>query len=180
MESVDLETRARRAYEIGRVRWALQVAWVVVALVLVSFLAAGASLITAATAIVLLATVTALRWRGRSWTAATRAGLTAGLIPYALLLTLKCSSGYFCALGGCMAHCTRFCALGGLAAGLLLAMRARQLEDGIPRFLLAASTVAALTGLLGCFVGGVTGMLWMVLGELTATLPAFAVQLRRR
>jgi hypothetical protein len=180
MESVDLETRARRAYEIGRVRWALQVAWIVVALVLISFLAAGASPITAATGLALLGVVTLLRWRGRAWAAAVRAGLTAGLIPYALLLTLKCSSGYFCMLGGCMAHCARFCIAGGLAAGFVLALSARRHEGEMTKFLVAAGAVAALTGLLGCFVGGVTGVLWMALGELTATLPAFAVPARRR
>jgi len=46
--------------------------------------------------------------------------------------------------------------------------------------MVASSVVAALTGLLACFVGGITGMMWMVVGELAATLPVFALQLRRR
>ena len=41
--------------------------------------------------------------------------------------------------------------------------------------------MAALTGLLCCFVGGLTGMAWMLLAELAATVPAFvALELRRR
>jgi hypothetical protein len=76
---------------------------------------------------------------------------------YGLLLTLKCSAGRFCALCACMAHCTSSCAFGGLCAEVLLAARARQQREGMAGFLVAASAVAALTGLLGCFVGGVTG-----------------------
>ena len=180
MESADLALRARRAYEQGRLRWALQIGWVVLALVAFSFVAVGGSLVSALTGLLLLAVVTVLRWRGQTLGAAARAGLAAGLIPFALLVTLKCGSGAFCALGGCMAHCTRFCGLGGLAAGVMLATRARQHHERVVEFLVAGSVVAALTGLLGCFVGGLTGMAWMVIGELAATVPAFAVELRRR
>src|SRR5207302_10786498 len=138
-------------------RWALQIGWIVVALVGVSFVAASPSRVTVELGLALLATVTALRWRGQTWTLAARAGLLAGLIPFALLLTLKCSAAYGCAMGmgNCMAHCTLFCGFGGLAAGVLLATRAQQLGERGFAFLVAASVVAALTGLLGCFVGGV-------------------------
>jgi hypothetical protein len=135
--------------------------------------------VSAATGALLLVTATALRWRGRVSTAAVRAGLAAGLIPFALLLTLKCG-GALCMLGDCMTHCARFCGFGGLAAGVLLALRARRHPDDVVEFLVSASAVAALTGLLGCFVGGLTGMAWMLMGELVATVPAFAVELRRR
>lgn len=180
MESADLAARARRAYEAGRLRWAAQIAWVVLTLVALSFVVAGASAVSAATGALLLATAIALRWRGQAWGAAVRAGLTAGLIPYALLLVFKCGAGWYCAVGGCMEHCVRFCGAGGLAAGLLLATRARAHEDHRTAFLVASSAVAALTGALGCFVGGVTGMLWMIVGELVAAAPAFALPLRRR
>ena len=175
-----LAARARRAYEFGRLRWATRVAWVVLLLIAVSFAAVGGSRVSAATGALLLVTATALRWRGgAAMAAAVRAGLAAGLIPFALLLTLKCG-GALCTVGDCITHCARFCASGGLAAGVLLAVRARHHGDHVARFLTAASAVAALTGLLGCFVGGLTGMAWMLMGELVATLPAFAVELRRR
>lgn len=179
MESADLAARARRAYEVGRLRWAAQNAWVVAALVAVSFVAAGVSAVSAATGALLLATVTLMRWRGRTWSAAARAGLGAGLIPFALVLCLKCGSGYLCALGGCMAQCSRFCGFGGLAAGVLLATRARRRDDDVAQFLVAATAVAVLTGLLGCCVGGLMGALWMVAGELAATAPVYALQRRR-
>jgi hypothetical protein len=180
MESADLAARARRAYEAGRLRRAAQIAWVVLALVFGSFVAVGASPVSAATGLALLFLTIALRWRGQTWGAAVRTGLTAGLIPYALLITFKCSSSLYCSLGGCMSHCVRFCGFGGLAAGVLLAMRARQHDEDIAQFMVAGTAVAALTGLLGCFVGGMTGMLWMLVGELAATIPAFALQLRQR
>jgi hypothetical protein len=180
MESVELAARSERAYERGRLRWALQIGWIVLALVGVSFVCVGVSAISAATAVLLWATATALRWRGQTWSAAVRTGLLAGLIPFTLLLVLKSGSGVFCALGGCMEHCIRYCGIGGLTAGLLLAVRARRHEDRLVGFLVAGGVIAALTGILGCFVGGLTGMVWMVVGELVATVPLFAAQLARR
>lgn len=180
MESADLLARARGAYEAGRLRWALRIGGIVLALVATSFVVVGASAISAATGAVLLVVATAMRWRGQTWNAGARTGLVAGLIPFALLLALKCGSTMFCALDGCMAQCPRFCGFGGLVAGILIATRARQHEDRLVVFLLAASVVAALTGLLGCFVGGLNGVAWMIVGELVATAPALAVQLRRR
>jgi hypothetical protein len=79
-----------------------------------------------------------------------------------------------------MSHCVRFCGFGGLAAGALLAARARRHDTHVFAFLGGATLIAALTGLISCFVGGLTGMAWMLLAELAATLPAFALELRRR
>jgi hypothetical protein len=62
----------------------------------------------------------------------------------------------------------------------LLAVRARRHEDQLVGFLVASGVVAALTGILGCFVGGLTGMVWMIVGEVAATVPVFAAQLARR
>lgn len=180
MESAELSARARRAYEIGRWRWALQIAWVVLALVAVSFVFVGRSPATALIGAALLAIAATLRWRGGTASAAVRVGFAAGLMPFALLVALKCGAGAFCSLGVCMAHCTRFCGLGGLAAGVLLAARARGHADRVVEFLVAGSAIAALTGMLGCVVGGLTGVAWMIAGELAATLPAFALELRRR
>jgi hypothetical protein len=180
MASADLAARARQAYEGGRLRWAAQSGWIVLALFALSSVAVGPSPVSAVTAALLVVAATVMRWRGGTWTTAVRAGLFAGLIPYALLLTLKCGGGAFCALGGCMTHCVRFCAFGGLAAGAFLAARARRHDGRIVPFLAGATLIAALTGLMSCFVGGLTGMAWMLLAELAATLPAFALDLRRR
>jgi len=54
------------------------------------------------------------------------------------------------------------------------------MREGASTFLLAGGAIAALTGLLGCFMGGMMGAFWMALGELAGTIPGFAVQLRRR
>jgi hypothetical protein len=180
MESADLAARAERAYEAGRLRWAAQIGWIVAPLLLISFASVGPSLVSATTGLLLLATTTLLRWRGRQWSAAVRTGLMAGLIPFALLLVIKGGSFYLCSLGACMGHCAKFCGFGGFAAGLLIAGRARRLDTSVMQFLTAATVVAALTGLLGCFVGGLMGTFWMVVGEVVATVPVFALQLRRQ
>lgn len=179
MESADLAARARRAYEVGRLGWAAQIAWVVATLVLISFATVGPSRISAMTGVLLLVTTAVLRWRGGALRAAVRTGLLAGLIPFALLLFLKGGSAYLCSLGTCMGHCTTFCGISGLIAGLLITNRARQLDSHVSQFLVAATAVAALTGLLGCFVGGLVGAAWMIVGEVAATVPVFALPLRR-
>ena len=178
MASADLAARARQAYEGGRLRWALQSGWIVAALFALSAVTVGPSPVSAVVAALLLTATTLMRWRGGPWTAAVRAGLLAGLIPYALLLVLKCGGGAFCSLGGCMTHCIRFCAFGGLAAGALLATRARRHDTARAPFLAGATLIAALTGLMSCFVGGLTGMAWMLLAELVATVPALALSRR--
>jgi hypothetical protein len=180
MESDELARRARRAYELGRVRRALGVGLVVLPLTTMSLLVAHNPLASGLTGAALLVATVTFRWRGQALGAAVAPGLLAGLIPFSLLMLIKCSAGYFCMMEGCMVHCLRFCGGGGLAAGLLLAVAARRREEDVNRFLLAAGVVAALTGLLGCFIGGVMGAVWMALGETAATLPAVAWQQHRR
>jgi hypothetical protein len=180
MESDELVVRARRAYELGRLRRALGASVLVLPLVAVSLLVARDKLPSVVIGALLLVAAVGFRWRGQVLGAAVGPGLRAGLIPLALLVTLRCSAGYSCVLEGCMAHCVRFCGGGGLAAGLLLALYARRRDTDVNRFLLAAGVIAALTGLLGCFLGGVMGAIWMALGEMTAALPAVAWEARRR
>jgi hypothetical protein len=181
MESADLAARARRAYEGGRLAWASRIAVYVLPLVALSALLAGDPVVSVSAGAALLAVATGARWRGRTWAAAVPVGLVAGVIPFGLMMFLKLGSAHFCALGGCMQHCIRLCAVGGLAAGLLLSARARRLDDGAAAaFLIVGGIVAGLTGMLGCFIGGVTGAAWMVLGELAATVPVLALQRRRR
>jgi hypothetical protein len=166
MESANLLARARRAYEVGRLRWAGRVAVWVLPFVAVAVAASGHVAVCLSLGAALLALAVTLVWRGQSWGAAVRPGLVAGAIPFALLLTIKCGAMYSCSLEGCMVRCAQFCAVGGFVAGLLLAARARRRDDGVAAFLVAGGSVAALTGLLGCFVGGLAGALWMALGEL--------------
>jgi hypothetical protein len=180
MESDELARRARRAYELGRLRRALRVGLVVLPLTAVSLLVAHSRLASGLTGAALLVAAVTFRWRGRALGAAVAPGLLAGLIPFALPVLVKCGAGYFCTLEGCMVYCLRFCGGGGLAAGVLLAVAARRRDEDVNRFLLAGGVVAALTGLLGCFLGGVMGAVWMALGEMAATLPAVAWQQHRR
>ena len=180
MESAELAARARRAYELSRLRRALAVGPWVLVFAGVSALVTQRAPVSLAVGGALLVVTVALRWWGRAAGAAVGPGLLAGVIPFALLLVVARASGIHCALEGCLVHCGRWCGAGGLASGLLLAAYARRRRDDIGSFLLAGGTVAALTGLLGCLVGGVGGALWMALAETVATLPAFALELRRR
>lgn len=166
MESAERMARARRAYEIGRLRLAARASAVALPFVAVAAAASGRLALCLALGAALVAGAGALAWRGQAWGAAVRPGLVAGAVPFVLLLAIKCGSPFSCALGGCLARCLPFCAAGGLAAGLLLAARASRRGDGVGAFLVAGGAVAAVTGLLGCFVGGLAGAAWMAAGEL--------------
>ena len=71
----------RRAYEMGRLRAAARVAWLVVPVVAVCALATGAGETCACVGSALLGFAVLLRWRSRSAGAAVRAGLIAGALP---------------------------------------------------------------------------------------------------
>jgi len=179
MESGEFAARARRAYELGRLQWALRGASGTLLLVTASVLFGGNMLLRLVVGAALLLTVTFCLWRGQMLATAVRPGLLAGLFPFGLLLTMRCAAGHFCEIADC-GHWMAFCGAGGLVAGVLLAAHAWHLRDGALTFLIAGSTIAALTGLLGCFAGGIMGAVWMAFGEMAATLPAFAHKLHRR
>ena len=157
------ETRARRAYELGRARRGALLAAPLA--ILAVFAAAIGDVPTQGAAIGTLLYLGALvfHWRGQEFEAAVLPGAAAGLVPLALGLTIRT---YGC-MGGCTSGCMAFCIpaslLAGAVAGLLIAQTTFRTKKATT-FVLSAGVVALLTGALGCACIGLGGLLGLTAG----------------
>lgn len=164
--------RARRAYELGRVRLAL-LRTVPIALLVAGYLwLEGLAPITLAAAAALYAVGLAFVWRGQIAGRALLPGFAAGL------LALCCSRASpacerLCEGWLAASLCLPFCTLGGVAAGLVIAALAWR-QSGAGRYWLYASAVALLTGSLACSCVGLGGVIGTAAGLALAGLPVLA------
>src|SRR5262249_45994650 len=133
-----LGARARRTYELGRLRASIRDTWIVPPIIAVGVLRHSNLWLIFAAAVVLFAVTTALSWRGRSWGRAVWPGYLAGAVP--LLLPTLTRAQSVCWIGGsCWRLCVLLCPVGGLLAGLAVGVLAtRQEESRLP--FLAATT----------------------------------------
>ena len=162
--------RARRAYEMGRWLSGLRLGLFVVPMVVLSGAVAGAAAWAAAVGVALFALVTVLAWRGQSYGRAVVPGLLAGSVPLLLPLALR-SSGLCCVGGVCLPLCMIACTAGGTVAGIALGLRSAAERESRATFLVAATSIAALAGVLGCVIVGTAGIVGMVLAVLGSSLP---------
>ena len=170
MESTDaLKAKARRAYEIGRVRRGMRFSLFPLPMIAFSGNVCGAPIPVCATGAALMILIGFLAWRGESYEAAIKPGLIAGLSAYALPFVGEHLG--ICG-GGNMIAAASLCFLGGVITGAFLGARTlkEQLHRG--RFLFAGCVIASLVGSLGCVLAGLGGVLGMVLGVTTISLPA--------
>ena len=171
-----LETRARRAYEMGRLRHAARLApFVVVAGG--AALACGRPLLpTAVLTCVLLPLCVGVSFAGGPAGRGVVPGLLAGAAALAMPLLIS-TVGHACFGDACMRLCLPACVVGGgIAGGVIAKLAVRHERD--PRFLGAALAVTALTGALGCTVSGAFGVLGMLAGVLAAGAPLLVVARR--
>lgn len=157
-----LARRARRAYERGRLRWALARGVPAAGLTVVALAGCAAPAGPAACIVVLGLALAALLWRGGSWSRGAHLGFAAGLVPCWLpgLVHL--------AHGRCDGFCLTLpsvCLVAGLAAGLLVGWRGLK-RHGDSRFWIGAASVAVLAGMIGCLPAGLAGLGGMALGML--------------
>ncbi len=168
MERADLRSRARRAYELGRLRDALGWALVAIPLAALSHTCCLEASWLWSISIATFAIVLGAVWYGRAVGAGARAGLlaglaswalpvlswTLGLVPSTLMLTL--------------------CFAGGLASGVLVGRQLRGREAAWAPFLISAATVTGLIGALGCTLAGLGGVIGMIAGQLLGAAPIVA------
>jgi hypothetical protein len=169
-----LISRARRAYETGRVAAALPTTALVAPMAALSFFCCGRREATACLATALALLVTALLWRGRDLGRSVRAGLAAGAAPL-LLPLLAMPLGHVCPREACLVFPVA-CVVGGVVAGVVLAASWRR--AGTPRrtrALVAGFAVAALAGSLGCLIAGALGVLGMAAGLALGGAPVLAL-----
>ncbi|MBT9557314.1 MAG: hypothetical protein IV100_14840 [Myxococcales bacterium] len=159
----------RAAYERGRRRLALvrsvwAVPFGVFALLVLGAPTGLTALITLALAAVFAFTQNAGRSVGRGG----RVGLLFGLVP--LISPWFVQSTHLCCVGGaCSTNCMQMCALGGLLAGVGLALLARR-DPSPPRYAAGGGLVMLAASGLGCAALEWGGLLGVGAG-LVATLP---------
>lgn len=165
-----LSARARRAYEMGRLRSALPSLALAVPMVGLSIVLCDRPTASAGCGLALAAVLLAAAWRGQPFARGARAGLVAGLGP---LLLPMATCFHLCAGGVCLLAPTA-CVVAALAGGAALGLYARHRLPGGPDaggYLSAAMAVAALVGSLGCVIAGVSGIVGMVAGLAIGTVP---------
>jgi hypothetical protein len=163
MERTDpphLHRRARRAYELGRLRFAAP--YGIAALIAVALARSAAGEIGPtfyALGFALVASCTGLAYLSRGFAAHVRSGLLAGTVPVIAASVSVRSHG--CALD-CSSLCAPLCVGAGLLMGAWLAHRS------VPSWGLA---IAILTTGVGCFPLGVGALLGALLGLALGGVP---------
>jgi hypothetical protein len=170
-----LERRARRRYELGRLRRAVLGALPLLVLGGVALCLTQRPTSTLCFGLGALAAAVGMLWYGQTAQQAVLPGLSAGLLP--LVLSLCANQIHHCGANGCSSLCAPACTLGGTLAGLLVMSVARRRGLGLG-FVLGASGVALLTGAMGCTCIGSAGLVGLGVGYGLGLLPSFF--LRRR
>ncbi|TMA26280.1 MAG: hypothetical protein E6J78_14065 [Deltaproteobacteria bacterium] len=176
MNDLVLERRARRAYELGRLRSALRLAPFVLAAAAVAVACGRPAGLSCALGAMLLPLTVALAFRGGGAGRGVVPGLLAGTVALAMPLLVQIV-GHACIGPACMALCMPSCVVGGAAGGAFIALRARFEERPAP-FALAALAVAGLMGALGCTLAGAAGVVGMLAGAVVAGAPVL-ISVRR-
>jgi len=108
--------RARRQYELCRLRHTLQRSWPVVPIIAVGALYHSDTALIASAGAILFALATLFSWLGQTWGRAIFPGFLAGAPP--LLIPRLVPANAFCWIGGrCWEWCMLLCPLSGLIAG---------------------------------------------------------------
>jgi hypothetical protein len=162
----ELRSRARVAYERGRVRAGVISALPVLALVVICVLLGGQPLATALAGLALAGLIVVAVHRGGALGHSVAPGLIAGALPLAAGL-VACRIPHTCGGPGCLELCAPLCLAAGVLAGVALAVHTHRTAR--PSSLAMAGAVALCTGAMGCLFVGLGGMLGMGLGFLAGS-----------
>lgn len=171
MDSIDLahvQRRLRRAYEFGRLRHALLGVAPVALIVAVAACVGHRPISTLWFGLATMSAGAVMLWYGRDPQKAVLPGIAAGLVP--LTFALCANHIHSCSAGVCNSLCMPACMLGGAIAGLAVAVVGNQRKGGI-WFWLSASSLALLTGAMGCSCIGYSGVVGLGLGFGAGVVP---------
>jgi hypothetical protein len=157
-----IERSARIRYELARLRRAVLGFAPVLLLVAVAAIFAKRPSSTVGFGIAMFGVGAVLLWYGRDLKRAVLPGLAAGIVPLVLVLCAN-HIGHDCMGDSCTMLCIPACAVGGVVAGIAVASVGLQRQSGMA-FWIAASSVALLTGAMGCACVGYAGVVGLALG----------------
>ena len=167
--SADLAVRARRAYELGRLRAKLPAALFAVPPAVVALDICGRPWLTVPLAGLLAVALVAAHWRGEAAARGATAGLMAGALAFAVPILVN-------GMGLCQQlpslAFVLVCGGGGLASGGVLAARALRHDGPRALFLISGGLIAGLTGGLGCALAGLGGLAGVAAGVCLGLAPA--------
>lgn len=170
MDSIDARAQVKRAYELSRVQLGLRAALPVVAMTALSISLSGRIATTLALGALLFVFATVLRARGQAPGRALVPGLLAGSAPLLIPLMLR-GAGHCCINGACMPVCMAGCIAGGFIAGIALGFATAREPEQRGTFLLSATAVAGLAGMLGCTISGMSGVAGMTFAMILTSVP---------
>jgi hypothetical protein len=171
MHSIDLSQMQRRlrvAYELGRLRRALLGVAPVALLTVVAACVAHRPASTLGFGLAAVGVGAFMLWYGRDPQRAVLPGVAAGLVP--LVLALCANHVHACGSSSCSSLCVPACAFGGLVAGLAVASVGNQRKAPV-WFWLSASSLALLTGAMGCACIGYAGVAGLGVGFAVGVVP---------
>lgn len=173
-----LEQRALREYEWARLRRGLLGATPMLLLAVVAGYVGSHMRAAVLVGTAVFATAAALLWRGQQLKRAVVPGVLAGLVPLTFAL---CATrvGHVCMGDSCMSFCVPACTAGGVLAGAAVTWSAAR-SDRSGWFWTGASSLALLTGALGCACIGWSGLLGLAGGFLVSVVPGIALAARRK
>ena len=168
----NLRLSARRAYEIGRLEGALWRGAVAALFALPGFLICNETPLAAFCLAGFALVVGAGRVRGGAWEDGARAGAIAGVAPCLLPAAMRAVDPTLCAK--LMTGIPWPCAVGGLAAGAILALRGRP-AAGLP-FWTSALAALSFAAAIGCIPAGAMGFTGLLLGVIAGGAPVLVVR----
>jgi hypothetical protein len=172
METRDVEKMALRAYEQGRMRLGAGWALAVVTLTLGAVLLSPGRLIVVALGLPLATLLAFGAFRGQAVFAGAKNGLLAGLIPLALALGMRDMGTCYSVAGQCFSWCAAGCAVGGVAASLVVAKRSGHWH-GTPAYWMTAGASLLLTGSMACGCAGAMALASLGVGIVVGMVPAY-------
>lgn len=169
----ELRLQGMRAYEVGRLRAASRVAFVLIPAVSLCLLESRGRPACACVAAALVGVCVWLRWKDRRGFEVVASGLRAGSIPLVAGLLFD-RLGIECGTVGASSYCTAIAALFGVAAGGFIGVRTHDSPERLWGFM-AATTVAILVATVGCVRLGLVGVVSVVAGIALGTIVTAAI-----
>jgi len=169
----NLRLAARRSYELGRLQGALLRGAVAALFALPGFLVCNQTPLAGVFVAGFALAVAAGRMRGQAYEEGTKAGAIAGVVPClipALIQSLDPSLCDAAMRGGIPWPCV----LGGLGAGVLLALRGST-SAGLPYWACAFGTLG-FAAALGCLPAGAMGFASLVAGFVAGGIPVLVAR----
>jgi hypothetical protein len=170
---IRLKDAARRAYERGRIEGALLRGAVAVLVTLPGILVCQRSPLSIACLAGLALVVAAGHVRGEAYAEGSRAGAFAGILPCLLPAVIGAMNPQACMLM-MSARGLWICALGGVAAGLILGWNGREARGAA--FWAPAIAALGLAASIGCLPAGAIGFAGLAAGLLTGGAPVLVAR----